>query len=108
MLPLVYHKNVDKNEFWTPGALGEHPPLLQTLDHKEHAKKRKVIAPIVRSIFELRRSLYANSNQFPKLSTKSLLRLEPRIDMATKLFLEQIKERYAKPKRTGSLSRWVR
>ncbi len=66
MLPLVYHKDVDKNEFWTPGALGEHPPLLQTLDHKEHAKKRKVIAPIVRSIFQLRRLLYANSNKFAK------------------------------------------
>ncbi len=47
MIPLVYHRNVDKNDFWTPAVLGEHPPLVQTLDHRDHAKKRKIIAPIV-------------------------------------------------------------
>ena len=54
MIPLVYHRHVDKNDFWTPGALGEHPPLIQTREHREHAKKRKVIAPIVSPDSELR------------------------------------------------------
>ena len=47
MIPHVYHRKADKDEFWTPGVLGEHPPLLQTLDHQEHARKRKILAPVV-------------------------------------------------------------
>ena len=47
MIPTVYHRNSDKDDFWTHGFLGEHPPLLQILDHKEHSSKRKVIASAV-------------------------------------------------------------
>ena len=46
-VPQIYHKDCDKNDFWTHGALGEHPPLIQTLGHKEHSQKRKIIASMV-------------------------------------------------------------
>lgn len=46
-VPLVYHRDSDKNDFWTHGFLGEHPPIIQTLDHKEHIHKRKIMASTV-------------------------------------------------------------
>lgn len=48
-IPLVYHRKSDKDSFWTHGALGEDPPLLQTLEHREHSRKRKMMAPVVRT-----------------------------------------------------------
>ena len=53
LIPLVYHRDVDKNDFWTAGALGAHPPLIQIRDHREHAKKRKCVAPIVSLMLKL-------------------------------------------------------
>jgi len=47
MIAQVYHRNAGKDDSWTHGALGEHPPMVQTKDHREHVKKRKVIAPVV-------------------------------------------------------------
>lgn len=46
-LPLVYHRYSDKSDFWTPGILGEHPPLLQISDHRKHKNKRKLMATTV-------------------------------------------------------------
>ncbi len=48
-VPLVYHRKSDKDDFWKHGVLGEHPPLLQTLDHRDHMRKRKFIASAVGS-----------------------------------------------------------
>lgn len=47
MLPRIYHKDADKNDFWTPGALGIPPALIQVRNHREHAAKRKIFAPAV-------------------------------------------------------------
>ncbi|KAI4171236.1 MAG: hypothetical protein LQ343_004442 [Gyalolechia ehrenbergii] len=44
MIPLVYHRKADKDDFWTHGALGEHAPTLQTLKHTEHVKKRRMVS----------------------------------------------------------------
>ena len=45
LLPLVYHRRVDKTDFYSTGILGEIPPPFQTLKHEEHAAKRKRVAP---------------------------------------------------------------
>ena len=47
MIPILYHRSSDKHAFWSPGAWGEHPSMIQTLDHKEHAKKRSLFASAV-------------------------------------------------------------
>lgn len=44
LLPMVYHKNVDKTDFYSTGILGEIAPPFQTLNHKEHAEKKRRIA----------------------------------------------------------------
>lgn len=46
-VPLVYHRYSDKDDFWTHGFLGKHPPLIQTLNHKDHIRKRKAMASVV-------------------------------------------------------------
>ncbi|KAI1129661.1 cytochrome P450 monooxygenase [Nemania abortiva] len=45
MLPLIYHRYVDKTDVYTAGLLGETTPPFQTLGWQEHARKRKMIAP---------------------------------------------------------------
>lgn len=107
MIPLVYHRNVDKNDFWTAGALGAHPPLIQTQCHREHAKRRKCVAPVVSLNLKLVRSYYSVANVFFKFSTRSLLRFERKIDLEIKLLLSQIKTHCARPNRKANLSRWV-
>ena len=47
MLPDVYHRHADKSGFYTHGVMGERAPALQTLDHHEHAVRRRIIAPSV-------------------------------------------------------------
>ena len=47
------------------------------------------------------------SDTFRKLSLKSLLAMEERIDLTLRTFLDQIKDRYARPQRKGNLLRWV-
>ena len=47
MLPDVYHRYADKSGFYTHGVMGERAPALQTLDHHEHAMRRRIIAPSV-------------------------------------------------------------
>ncbi|TAQ85503.1 hypothetical protein B7494_g6168 [Chlorociboria aeruginascens] len=44
LLPEVYHRRVDKTDFYSTGILGETAPPFQTLKHKDHAAKRKRIA----------------------------------------------------------------
>ncbi|KAL2042252.1 hypothetical protein N7G274_004740 [Stereocaulon virgatum] len=88
MIAQVYHRKVDKDDFWTHGALGEHPPMLQTKDHEEHVKKRKIIAPV--------------------LSWKSLLRFESWVDEETLRLRNKIKQRYVEPKRDINLADWIK
>ena len=47
MLPDVYHRYADKSGIDTHGVMGERAPALQTLDHHEHAVRRRIIAPSV-------------------------------------------------------------
>lgn len=47
LLPQVYHRQVDKTDFYSSGILGEIAPPFQTLKHRDHAAKRKRIAPSV-------------------------------------------------------------
>jgi len=47
LLPTVYHRYADKTDFYSPGILGRVTPPFQTKDHKEHALKRKRVAPSV-------------------------------------------------------------
>ena len=50
MLPEVYHRYADKSDFYTHGIMGESAPTFQTLHHHEHALRRKIIAPSVRTV----------------------------------------------------------
>ena len=51
MLPQVYHKSVDKSEFYTPGVMGDKvTAMVQILNHKEHSLRRRIIAPLVSEI----------------------------------------------------------
>ena len=45
LLPEVYHRRVDKTDFYSTGILGDIPPPFQTLKHEDHAAKRKRVAP---------------------------------------------------------------
>ena len=45
LLPEVYHRHVDKTDFYSTGILGEIAPPFQTLKHEDHAAKRKRVAP---------------------------------------------------------------
>ena len=47
MLPDVYHRYADKSAFYIHGVMGERAPTLQTLGHREHAVRRRIIAPSV-------------------------------------------------------------
>ena len=47
LLPKVYHRYVDKTDFYSTGILGEPAPPFQTQAHVEHAVKRKRIASSV-------------------------------------------------------------
>ncbi|KAL8937990.1 MAG: hypothetical protein Q9216_004133 [Gyalolechia sp. 2 TL-2023] len=59
VIPLVYHRKADKDDFWTHGALGEHAPTLQTLKYTEHVKKRRMVSAAASAHFS--RHLYENS-----------------------------------------------
>lgn len=48
MLPEIYHKYAGQSQIYTHGFMGEKAPTFQTLDHREHAMRRKIIAPSVR------------------------------------------------------------
>ena len=50
MLPEVHHRYADKSGFYTHGIMGGNAPTFQTLDHREHAIRRKIIAPTVRPV----------------------------------------------------------
>ena len=48
MLPQIYHKSVDKSEFYIPGILGDKvTAMVQIQNHKEHSLRRRIIAPLV-------------------------------------------------------------
>lgn len=87
-VPQVYHRNCDKNDFWTPGALGEHPPLIQTIDHKEHNKKRKIMASV--------------------LSMKRLLHFEKKVDESVTRLQCCLQSRFVLPGKKLDLSKWAR
>ncbi|KAI1074444.1 cytochrome P450 monooxygenase [Whalleya microplaca] len=44
MLPVIYHRRANKTDVYTTGLLGDIAPPFQTLDWKEHARKRKRVA----------------------------------------------------------------
>lgn len=45
LLPEVYHRRVNKTDFYSTGILGEIPSIFQTITHEVHAANRKRIAP---------------------------------------------------------------
>ena len=47
MIPEVYHKCLDKTTFYTPAVMGETPSMFWTLNHNEHARKKRLFAPSV-------------------------------------------------------------
>ena len=47
LLPQIYHLHANKTPFYSTGIAGEVPPLLQTVDDEEHAKKLKVLSSTV-------------------------------------------------------------
>lgn len=47
LLAAIYHRRVDKTDVYTVGVLGEIAPPFQTLNHDEHAAKRKRVASSV-------------------------------------------------------------
>jgi hypothetical protein len=48
LLPVIYHRRANKTDVYTPGVLGHLAPPFQTLEHSEHAMKRKRVASSVR------------------------------------------------------------
>lgn len=47
LLPRVYHSHADKPSFYGSWLFGTTNAMFLTLDHKEHARKRRVIGPCV-------------------------------------------------------------
>lgn len=47
LLAAIYYRRVDKTDVYTVGVLGEIAPPFQTLNHDEHAAKRKRVASSV-------------------------------------------------------------
>lgn len=52
MIPEVYQKCVDKTTFYTPAVMGETPSMFWTLNHKDHALKKRLFAPSVSHNFK--------------------------------------------------------
>lgn len=44
LLPVIYHRRANKTDVYTTGVLGDLAPPFQTIDWKEHARKRKRVA----------------------------------------------------------------
>jgi hypothetical protein len=44
LLPLIYHRRANKTDVYTTGVLGDLAPPFQTIDWKDHARKRKRVA----------------------------------------------------------------
>ncbi|MCJ1424479.1 hypothetical protein MMC29_002367 [Sticta canariensis] len=88
LLPIVYHKNVDKTDFYSTGILGEIAPPFQTLNHKEHAEKKKRIA-------------FA-------FSLSNLKKFEGEVDKALMQFDVVLKEKFAKPSKRLDIAEWVK
>ncbi|CAH0054698.1 unnamed protein product [Clonostachys solani] len=44
LLPTIYHRRANKTDVYTTGVLGDLAPPFQTLDWKDHARKRKRVA----------------------------------------------------------------
>jgi cytochrome P450 len=76
LLPEIYHRRVDKTEFYSTGILGEIAPPFQTLKHEEHAAKRKRIAP--------------------SFSMSNLRRLESDMNVRILEFNKTLREKHAK------------
>ncbi|KAI4138249.1 MAG: hypothetical protein LQ341_004751 [Variospora aurantia] len=52
MIPEVYQKCLDKTTFYTPAVMGETPSMFWTLNHKDHALKKRLFAPSVSHNFK--------------------------------------------------------
>lgn len=50
LLPVIYHRRANKTDVYTPGVLGKLAPPFQTLEHSEHAMKRKRVASSVSAL----------------------------------------------------------
>ena len=87
-LPKVYHRNADKDDFWTPGVLGSTPSLVQTLDQRTHSRKRRVLEPFV-SGYRLA-ALVLDSDSFRQMSMRNLTSMEQYIDQSVSKVLKRI------------------
>ncbi|KAL9604215.1 MAG: hypothetical protein Q9219_000613 [cf. Caloplaca sp. 3 TL-2023] len=88
MIPLVYHRKADKDEFWTHGALGEHAPTLQTLHHTEHVKKRRMVSAA--------------------LSSTALSRLESKLDQRIVHWENMLKQHTSQYRSCTDIAVWVK
>lgn len=75
LLPLIYHRHANKTDVYTTGVLGELAPPFQTIDWKEHARKRKRVA-----------SSFALSN---------LMKLEAQVDQRITEWSAQLGQKFA-------------
>ena len=48
LLPKVYHRNADKPPLYSTWLFGDVAAMFQTLNHEEHAMKKKLVSPCVR------------------------------------------------------------
>ncbi|KAL5382175.1 hypothetical protein PMIN06_003836 [Paraphaeosphaeria minitans] len=88
LVPVVYHRNADKSDFYSPGVLGRLRPPFQTQDHKEHAAKRKRVA----ASFQI----------------SNLRKMESDVNNMIEKLLSQFNERYVRTEEPLDLSEWVK
>jgi cytochrome P450 len=88
LVPVVYHRNADKSDFYSPGVLGRTRPPFQTQDHKEHAAKRKRIA----ASFQI----------------SSLRKLEADVDETIEELFTQWEKRFAASGKPLDISDWIK
>ncbi|KUJ24271.1 cytochrome P450 [Mollisia scopiformis] len=88
MIPRIYHKKADKSDFWTPGALGRPPAMIQVKDHQEHAAKRRILAPAI--------------------SGRNLIQLEHRLDERLSRTMNALDTGFAFTHKSCNLPDWVR
>ncbi|CAG8953710.1 hypothetical protein HYFRA_00006599 [Hymenoscyphus fraxineus] len=88
LLPTVYHRYADKTDFYSPGVLGRVTPPFQTKDHKEHAMKRKRVAP--------------------SFQMTNLKKLEVEVDDSINQLTSIFEEKYAEKDIQIDLSDWLK
>ena len=87
LLPEVYHRRVDKTDFYSTAILGELAPPFQTLKHEEHAAKRKRIAP--------------------SFSMTNLKRLESDVDESVREIITIFREKFARTGQALDFACWA-